>query len=61
MNRTYTNCFWSIAFAFVLDHLARGGSSETWYPSLVALGLQRLRQRDERTKGQGTALASMFP
>jgi hypothetical protein len=50
MNSTYTDCLWSIAFAFLLDHLARGGSYETWYPYLVALGLQRPRQRDERTQ-----------
>ena len=61
MNRTYTDCLWSIAFAFLLHHLARGDSYETWYPYLVALGLQRPRQRDERTKRQGTALAPMFP
>ena len=50
MHRTYRDCLWSIAFAFLLDHLASGGTYETWYPYLVALGLQRPRQRDERTQ-----------
>ena len=45
MNSTYKDCLWSIAFAFLLDHLACGGSSKTWYPYLVALGLQLPRQR----------------
>jgi hypothetical protein len=47
MNSTYTDCLWSIAFAFLPEHLASGGSYETWYPYLVALGLQRPKPRHD--------------
>jgi len=45
MHSTYRDCLWSIAFAFLRDHLARGGSYDEWYSYLVALGLQAPHQR----------------
>jgi len=40
VNSTYTECLWSIAFGFLLDHVEHGSRYSAMYPYLVALGLQ---------------------